>query len=669
MPVFSLCSTSSSVFIFFQVFVLSMPKYSTLLIPSEYYFEVLHGAAEVIVKKTTSSTSTSYDYYLHLLDEEQRRMQLEASENGTVPLSPPVRDIHFRYLAKLARARAAVCADPQLARWLPTVKDALLWPYHAVEGEKDAVDLREAGDLVAGLREVEEVNGSTSHETMPIVEAVQFLTNEATRPGLFELVPAPVAGTRVPYRVEALQPSSPQGAEDQGKPGQEQQLSWTRGNPDALKGPMHCRWNSSFHQLGSTEVGELRLTDATSQQLAQKLSASASPLAIISWPELVALHLSTLRAASTPVLMGTIQEILLSWGLGKAANSRVSSNQNYLPGVKDVVEDDALHERCMAARLEKAQEDGNRIRLQNGIYASVISVPHTILLVMRSESTLSSSILSSTALEDRERRLRSSPFRLAMQREALQGKLTAGDRRALEDQLHMSVDEAVARSVLKVVLASPSASLETLEKPEILERLTREFVLSPVLGAHRWEECCQVQAISLSSRVALSNPSGLPSGESEIRLFRVKVPINPFVVFHGPRVEGGFRGEEGVIRSLKRRRDERLDRLGEKVLMDSLRPVSEVSGSPTAKMPRLAGSSASLDHLVVQSTLVGAALRDAVESTVIKVLAMQPLSRAELMHHPELQPYHSSPNFEPVVKAVLKQRAQYRGKKYELSES
>lgn len=170
--------------------------------------------------------------------------------------------------------------------------------------------------------------------------------------------------------------------------------------------------------------------------------------------------------------------------------------------------------------------------------------------------------------------------------------------------------------------------------------------------------------------------------------YRFRIPFNPFLLFHGRHVEGGWQCRLGVLERMKREREEHLEEITEEAWRQSLRrppaggeerggSAGGVGASPFsvggAVNPPLSpfGSPTTVTSGMSSGGVVplaGAALRTAVEHTVIKVLAMTPLSRADLLAHPELQPYAASSNFEPVVKAVLRDRAQYRGRKYELLE-
>lgn len=187
-------------------------------------------------------------------------------------------------------------------------------------------------------------------------------------------------------------------------------------------------------------------------------------------------------------------------------------------------------------------------------------------------------------------------------------------------------------------------------------------------GGAAW---CQYQRLPLEETTCTAAAS---STKKAFFAYRFRMPFNRFLVFHGRHVEGGFQGRPPVLQKMKAEQEERLEAMAEEAWRDSLRRTASSGGGGGEERGGSGASIGNREGLPASSfaspsvPLTGAALRGAVEKAVMKVLAIEPLSKADLLAHTELRPYAGSSYLEPVVKAVLKERAQYRGKRYELLE-
>lgn len=593
---------------------------TSLLLPSEYVDDVLHGGAEIIERRVTmpspspaSTTSTAWSYHLHLFDEEERIELL-----GREDLPERVREAHRAHLQRLQSAREVILKDSRLSRWLTCRDDPSLWPGPA--------SLSEAGDVVAMLKEIGDTPDSRGASVTR--QAVRLLCQEATKPGLYSLNQVQVAGELVAFAGDiAAQNSTKISSSNTNR--SEKQQTWRQCQKDIVAGDRMYRLQGAARVYSSPEVLELPLTTKAVEQLvAFVLPATEegeTPKA--AWARLIRSHLQHLRDGAILPLMGSIQEVMHAWGIrGDEGESRILE------------------------QLQGAREEGRRVRLQVGVYATVLHLRTTVCIVVKAERGRYSLGKAKGVMKCGSGAILL-PQELAQQ--VLQRAMSATDLQMLEhDYLNFSVMDGLLKGMVRVLVlefAPGSQEMHTPVSDEVLTAGTRKFFLSPLLNDVPWSNCCRCQPLSLSS-------------SSSVWAYRCHAAHNPFVVLHGYRVEGGTGlGHTAFLGRMKRERDERLEAFGEEAELKALG-----GGRTAAATPVQRGSPAASG--LVPCSLVGEELRKAVESAVLRVLSTEPLSKADLMDHRALRAYAGSPNFEPVVKAVLKERAQYRSKRYELKE-
>eukprot|EP00796_Vickermania_ingenoplastis_P008759 gene8759-6161_t len=379
-----------------------------------------------------------------------------------------------------------------------------------------------------------------------------------------------------------------------------------------LRGDMLHRLLSDVQVLTSSEVADLPLTSKAVGQLAALLQP----------------HRRHLLDGCYLQLMGTVQEMLRCWGATKA-------------------------EEHIASRLHTAKNEGRCVRLHVGVYATVIHQPMLAVAFVRAErgrlEHVSAGGKSYTLAGDA--------------RAVLEKVLDKAQQAQLEEQLHMPLAEATERGIIRVVVQQtlgPVPADAPLPAAADVEHAVRSYVLSPAVDKESWRERCSCQSL-----LTTTSADGAATVPAAVCVYRMRVKWNPFVVFHGSRVEGGCVGRHEVLAGFKRQRDEILDARAEEALLQSLRrqPASPSQGAGPSS-PTYGASS----PVLPACTLVGAELQQAVESAVVRVLSVEPLSKAELLSHSAMRQFAGSPHFDPVVRAVLKKRAQYRARKYELVE-
>lgn len=417
------------------------------------------------------------------------------------------------------------------------------------------------------------------------------------------------------------------------------------------------------------------------------------------------------------------------------------------------------------------------IRLQSGVYATVLHLLHTVCLFVTEGEEETAAAAMGAAEEEELRKFRRRPADWLLL-DRLIAPAGSSMRVSLEQQLHMSLPQAWQRGLLRVFTRRYPLShgvLPTIDQSSAPSSL--HFAAAPPSADDMWEATCQgfwspfivahhqqeqeiemnrnavqehrnlpqntlplqeesyplnrvqegskvmqtperedgrgrnpqhswaeaycaapPQFLSLPSNTVCLDPAPStnratpsPASNSEpdettrrttlfVHAVRFRAHHNPFLLLHGDRVERGWEGRTAVRRALKRRREELPEAYEEQQLMASLRRRRgdvgagvAMSAAAAAANNKTHSSSSVAPPPPPPCSLVGTELREAVRSTMMKVLAVEPLSKVELLEHAQMRRYAASPAFEPVVQALLKegrssQRIQYKGRKYELAE-
>lgn len=554
--------------------------FSALLLPPGYDDAVLNGGAEVITRVVSSVSGDSQSLHLHILDHEEREEQLKRED-----LMPAVQAIHVQRLQELQEARDVLLQDSRFSQWLTaTSHDLSLWP--------ELESIRDAGETVSSLKEI--ADPPDLHSARSLLDAVAVITRELEQPGLYAVKPVAVSGSLVAYNAASTATKDHE--------------TLTANQAVAITQPLYrAQVDARRLAYSSAEVLELPMTAKSIQRIAELVTKEGQPLPVEAdlqtwWREWV--QQWRLHSKVGHWMAGSAGEMLRWWwrasGRGEDGESSLTS------------------------RLEKARSDGRRVRLQNGVYASVIHHHHS-LLVIRSEAPRRPPV----------------DIRPSSVEQELEELLGPEQVKAMEDLLHTSLSVAVRQGFLRLVTHRLPSSCTQALPTDLVETLVKDHFLSAALHSSApLSSCCNCDVLQSTAHFAV---------------IRCRSDFNPFLILHGVRVQDGFCGRRYVLDRFKRERDNLLSAQADAALLQSLREEPKPILSPSKTVSP-------------GTTLVGEAYRVAVEAAIVKVLSLTPLTKTDLMSHHELAMFSSSLSFDPVVKAVLKKRTTYRSKKYELVE-
>ncbi|GET89686.1 hypothetical protein, conserved [Leishmania tarentolae] len=272
-------------------------------------------------------------------------------------------------------------------------------------------------------------------------------------------------------------------------------------------------------------------------------------------------------------------------------------------------------EACVAHNVHEALTNGSSVQLRTGVHASVLQRLEMHIL-----------------LSPRFRKLDSFA---AAEQAAFSAYCTPHSWR-----------ECVKKGMVRVV-ASPSTGLTSVK----LETLVRQLFLSPTLCDMPLAQCCTVgEARSITA---------------DLQVVHVSSTFNPFVVVHGSRVSSGFSGDMSYFLSLQHERDRLVADRTNAQLRQGLHeaPSRGTSGVGSGSLS-LPSSSNPPQRAPLRIT--GDVAIAAFNRALISALAVNPLSRAEIQHHPVMREYKDAANYDTVLKVALKEHAEFKGRKYRL---
>ncbi|CBZ28139.1 conserved hypothetical protein [Leishmania mexicana MHOM/GT/2001/U1103] len=272
-------------------------------------------------------------------------------------------------------------------------------------------------------------------------------------------------------------------------------------------------------------------------------------------------------------------------------------------------------EACVARDVHAALTSGSSVQLRTGVHASVLQRLELHIL-----------------LSPRFRKLDS---------------FAAAEQAAFSAHCPArSWGECVEEGMVRVVALPPTGLT-----PAKLDTLVRQLFLTPALCDVPLAQCCTV---SEARRIT-----------ADLQVVHVLSTFNPFVVVHGSRVSSGFAGDVPYFRSLQHERDRLVtDRTNEQ-LRHGLHEAPSRGTSGAADGSVSLPSSSQLPKRA-PLRITGEAAVSTFNRALISALAVSPLSRAEIQHHPAMREYRDAVNYEAVLKVALKEHAEFKGRKYQL---
>jgi hypothetical protein len=282
-------------------------------------------------------------------------------------------------------------------------------------------------------------------------------------------------------------------------------------------------------------------------------------------------------------------------------------------------------EAAVARDVHAAIEGGRSVHLRTGVRMSVLHRTTLLLLV-----------------STRPRKLEG---------------VTATEQHAVEAAVLMRSWAQCLDDGLVRMMQYPASGELTLNS---LESTIRQIFVSPALSASPLEECC-----TMSAPVTISE---------DLRLMTLSSRFNPYVVVHGSRVDGGFAGDAAYYQSLQRERDRLVEeRTHEQVRQGYLGAPPQTSSFATSGGGGTRGNAASTSSAfsaVVKQPLASSPTSDATgylfKRSLVSVLTVAPLSKAEIQQHPIMQQFKGESNFDALLNAKLKEVAEFKGRKYQL---
>lgn len=396
------------------------------------------------------------------------------------------------------------------------------------------------------------------------------------------------------------------------------------------------QWRKRFRDASATAVMPSQLSRKTEDTVAPTawiveltqsvfLVSDVLQLAIGSAPllQLVRLLAPPSAADSADLKAGKHSVVKAKWRSFLGQHRQMIEYQSLFASVQEFGRMNGMDEAHVAAEVDEASQAGHMAQLRIGVYATVLHRHELYLLVS------------------------SHPRRL--------DGVTAAEK---ESFLRCSSEESwstcVSAGLIRIV-QTPTSDYSAAG----LETILRQRFLSPALTGVPLNDCCSVRPPH-------------PLSES-LSLVSLQSRFNPFVILHGHRVDGGFEGDTAYLEGLQRTRDRTVEtQMEEQMRRSNAEPstAAESSGSysATANTATAVRQSAVTAAGPISAASTGDAKRADFTRSLIEALTRGPMAKADIGRHPSMRAWTMLPNYEALLKSVLKERAEYKGRKYKLLE-